>query len=141
MTTQQISHKNKSVAAFLASVGGGIGLHRFYLAGKQDKWAWLHAASLPLSLLIYLFDKTIQPFFAFAPLILSSLIGFLACLVIGTTPDDKWDAKYNPQSSRQTQTGWPIAMILVLTLAIGAGSLIAVIARTMDLLLTGGLYG
>ncbi len=141
MTTQQIRHKNKSIAALLAALGGGIGLHRFYLAGKHDKWAWLHAASLPVSLLVYGCFRDNQPFFSFAPLILSVLVGFLACLVIGTTPDDKWDAKYNPQSTRQTQTGWPIAMILVLTLAIGAGALIAVLARTMDLLLTGGLYG
>ena len=32
--------KNKSVAAWLAFVGGPLGLHRFYLHGLGDMWAW-----------------------------------------------------------------------------------------------------
>ncbi|PRC94995.1 NINE protein [Solimicrobium silvestre] len=141
MTTQQTSHKNKTIAALLASIGGGIGMHRFYLAGWRDKWAWLHFASLPISLLIYFFSYNVLSFFTAAPLILSVLIGFLASLVIGTTSDEKWDTQFNANSSQKSESGWPIAMILVLTLGIGAGSLIAVIARTSDLFLTGGLYG
>lgn len=135
------THKNKSIAALLAALGGGIGLHRFYLAGRRDKWAWLHVASLPLSLLIYLLCKNLLPFFTATPLILSVLAGFLACLVIGTTPDEKWDARYNAASGRQSDTGWTMALILVLTLAVGGFSLIAVIARSFDLFFTGGLYG
>jgi len=138
MTTQ---HKNKTIAALLATLGGGIGLHRFYLAGRQDKWGWLHAVSLPVSLCIYFFVHDIQPFFAFAPLIFSALAGCLASLIIGTMSDEKWDAKFNPGSSKQSHSEWPMAMTLVFTMALGAGSLIAVIARTFDLLFTGGAYG
>ena len=36
---------------------------------------------------------------------------------------------------------WPLALILVLTMAIGAGALIATLARGFDLLYTGGAYG
>lgn len=135
------SHKSKTSAAFLASIGGSVGLHRFYLAGRRDKWAWLHFATLPISLFIYFTFQSINPFFAFSPLILSALIGFLTCLVIGTAADEKWDKQYNPQTLTPSDTGWLIAVILVLTLGIGAGALIAVIARTFDLLFTGGLYG
>lgn len=138
MTNQ---HKNKTIAALLATFGGGIGLHRFYLAGQQDKWGWLHFASLPLSLCIYLFFRDVRPFFAFMPLIFSALLGCLASLIIGTMSDEKWDAKFNLGSSVQSNSAWPLALTLVLTLAFGAGSLIAVIARAFDLLFTGGLYG
>jgi len=141
MTTATMAHKNKTVAACLASLGGTIGLHRFYLAGLRDKWGWLHVASLPLSLLIYASFRDIHPFFAAGPLILSALTGCMACLVMGTTSDEKWDAKYNVASGRHSETGWPLPLLLVLTLAVGAGSLIAVIARTFDLLFTGGMYG
>ncbi len=141
MTPHQTPHKNKTIAVLLATFGGGIGLYRFYLAGRADKWAWLHVASLPLSLLIYFLAHDIQPFFAFGPLILSALIGFLASLVIGTTSDEKWDARFNPDSASQSHSDWPLALLLVFTLALGAGSLIAVIARSFDLILTGGSYG
>lgn len=135
------SHKSKTIAALLASLGGGLGLHRFYIAGRRDKWAWLHLITLPVSGAIYLTFHTLHPFFAFAPFILSVLSGFLACLIIGTTSDEKWDGQYNRHSLNRSDTGWTIAVILVLTLGCGAGALIAVIARTFDLLFTGGLYG
>ena len=134
-------HKNKTLTALLASVGGTFGLHRFYLQGRQDKWAWLHLTSLPVSALVYFLSRDLHPFFTALPLILSMLAGFLTCLIIGTTPDEKWDASYNKNSLKKSTTGWPIALILILTLGIGASALIAVIARTFDLLFTGGLYG
>lgn len=136
-----IQHKNKTIAALLATLGGAIGLYRFYLGGFTDKWGWLHFASLPLSLGIYFFDHDIHAFFAFAPLIFSALAGCLISLVMGTMSDEKWDIKFNAGSGKQSNSAWPIALTLVLTLAIGAGCLIAVIARTFDLLFTGGLYG
>lgn len=135
------SHKNKTIAALLASVGGVIGLHRFYLAGAKDRWAWLHCASVPASALIFLLVKDVQPLFAALPMVVSALAGALTSLVIGTTSDEKWDAHVNPTSGRQSASGWQIALLLVLTLAVSAGSLIAVIARCFDLLFTGGLYG
>lgn len=135
------SHKNKTIAALLAFAGGVIGLHRFYLKGNTDKWAWLHVMSLPTSLLIYLFSQDLNPFFTIMPVMLSALIGFITCLVMGTTSDEKWDAQHNVNFSQRSDTGWPIALILVLTLGIGASLLIALLARTFDLLYTGGLYG
>ena len=135
------SHKNKTIAALLASLGGTLGLHRFYLEGSRDKWAWLHLMSLPVALLMWFFTQNVHPFFSAMPLALSMLTGFIACLTIGTTSDEKWDAQYNATSSKKSDTAWPIAVILILTLGIRASALIAVIARTFDLLYTGGLYG
>jgi len=76
-----------------------------------------------------------------APLIISILIALLEALVLGLTPDDKWDAQYNSSSGRRSSSGWPLAVILVLTLGIGAIVVIATIARTFDLIFTGGAYG
>ena len=36
------SSRSKAVATWLALVGGSLGLHRFYLHGARDAWAWLH---------------------------------------------------------------------------------------------------
>ena len=38
--------KNKTLAAWLAFIGGQLGLHRLYLYGLSDLWAWAHM-SLP----------------------------------------------------------------------------------------------
>jgi hypothetical protein len=116
MTT---SHKNKTLATLYASLLGGLGIHRFYLYGKKDIWAWVHVALFPLSV----------------------FAGFLEALVIGLTPDDKWDAAHNRDSGRQSDSGWPLAVLLVLTFGGGAIALIAAIARTFDLMFTGGAYG
>ncbi|MDQ9171666.1 NINE protein [Oxalobacteraceae bacterium R-40] len=135
------AHKNKTLASLLAFLLGGLGLHRFYLYGKSDKWAWLHLASLPASGLVVSAFPDLPLFFGLMPLILSVLIAFLETLVIGLTPDEKWDAKHNPASGHTSQSAWPLAVLLVLTVGVGATGLIAVIARSFDLLFTGGAFG
>jgi TM2 domain-containing membrane protein YozV len=114
-----IPHRNKTLATLLASLLGGLGAHRFYLYGKKDVRAWIYVLLFPLSI----------------------LAGFIAALVIGLTPDKKWDAIHNSQSDQTSHSGWPLALLLVLTTAIGAFALIAVIARAVDLFYTGGTYG
>jgi hypothetical protein len=56
-------------------------------------------------------------------------------------PDEKWDASFNPQSGKLSNSRWPLAVVLVATLLFGAFGLIASIARLFDLLYTGGVYG
>ena len=34
--------KSKTLATWIALVGGSLGLHRFYLFGLRDAWGWLH---------------------------------------------------------------------------------------------------
>lgn len=75
------------------------------------------------------------------PFVLSALVGLLSALVIGLTPDEKWDAAHNADSGRKSNSGWPLAVLLVLAFGSGAVGLIAAIARTFDLLFTGGAYG
>lgn len=113
------SHKNKTFATFLAAIFGGLGLHRFYLYGKKDIWGWVHVVLFPLSI----------------------FAAFVEALVIGLTPDDKWDMTYNIQSGSQSDSGWPLVILLVLTFGGGAIVVIAAIARAFDLMFTGGAYG
>lgn len=134
-------HKNKTHAMFLASAFGGLGAHRFYLHGRKDLWAWAHLLSLPASILISLIAYKQQLFFTIAPLIISILVSIIEALVIGVTPDEKWDAKFNVNSGKNNFSDWPLAGLLVLMVGLGATALIAVLARTSDLLFTGGSYG
>jgi TM2 domain-containing membrane protein YozV len=112
-------HKDKTFATLLAFILGGIGAHRFYLFGIKDTWGWVHVIFLPLA--IY--------------------AGIIEALVIGLTPDDKWDAAHNRGSGHQSRSRWPLALLLVLITGIGAVIVIGSIARTFDLLYTGGAYG
>lgn len=136
-----VLHKNKTLATLLASVTGGLGLHRFYLRGLGDKWGWLHAASLLGVAAVFALWPKADPYFLLLPLILSILVGFLEALVLGLMPDEKWDASFNAGSGKQTNSKWPLAVVLVATLMVGAFGLIGAIARLFDLLYTGGAYG
>lgn len=135
------THKNKTLTSFLAAVFGCAGIHRFYLNGMRDKWGWLHLISLPISFSLSHLYIGWPAMLAYAPLILSLLIAQLEALVLGLTPDEKWDNKYNPASDVTSASSWPLALLMVLTVGIGATILIATIARTFDLLYTGGAYG
>lgn len=136
-----MKHYNKTWATFLASAFGGLGAHRFYLGGVGDKFGWLHLASVPLSALLYYSHNPSVAMFSLSPLIVSILLGQLQALVLGVKPDEKWDAMYNPGSGQQSNSRWPQALLLVLTMALGSTTLMAAMARLMDLYLTGGAFG
>lgn len=136
-----MSHKNKTLATLLAFLLGGIGLHRFYLHGINDRWGWLHAASLPACGIVMGAAPRADWFFWYLPLTLSMLAGAIEALVLGLTPDEKWDAAYNAGSARRSASRWLLAVIIVATLMVGAALLIATMARFFDLLYTGGAYG
>jgi len=117
-----LRHKNKTLATFLAAVAGIFGAHRFYLYGRNDKGAWLYLL--------------------FSPLILPTVFtGFIAALQIGLMPDEKWDCLHNHSSGKISNSGWLVVWIVIATFSGGTTLLIAVLARTFDLLYTGGAYG
>ncbi len=88
--------KNKTTATLLASLGGSLGLHRFYLIGARRLWPWLYP----------LFAWTLVPTFA----------GFIEALRFALTPDQKWDAKWNAESSTTNHSGWLVIIVAALTL-------------------------
>lgn len=135
------THKNKTFATLLAFLLGGVGAHRFYLKGFGDMGGLLHLAGAAGVGIVSAAAPDADSYFKLLPLIVSVLIGFLEALVLGLTSDEKWDARYNPQSGVQSNARWPLAVLLVTTMMVGATSLIATIARLFDLLYTGGSYG
>lgn len=136
-----IAHKNKTLATLLSSLFGAFGIHRFYLRGTKDRWAWVHFATLPISILYAKLFFNLPLFVTASPIMLSALAALFEALILGLMSDEKWDLKFNPQSGQKSESHWPIALILVCTLAVGATALIAILARGFDLLYTGGAYG
>jgi len=134
-------HKNKTIAALAATLFGAMGAHRFYLHGKKDLGGWAHVMAVPMALAAATFWPDRPIFLLCLPVIISALCGSLEALIIGLTPDEKWDATHNCHSGESSRSGWPLAVVLVLTFGAGAIGLIAVIARSFDLLFTGGAYG
>jgi len=134
-------HKNKTMATFLALLLGSAGLHRFYLHGLSDRWAWLHAVSLPLSGWLLLSNPELPLLINTLPWVISLLTASIETFVLGLMPDEKWDGRYNPSSGVVTDSRWPIALMMVVNLFCGATLLLTVLARGFDLMLTGGAYG
>ncbi|MEO7495037.1 MAG: NINE protein [Massilia sp.] len=146
MSTTQVvqgsaGHKNKTLATLLALVLGVVGAHRFYLRGAVDKLGLLHVMALPLAGLVVGLAPQADVFYKILPLLLSAIAGFIEALVIGLLADDKFDLAFNQGSGRSSASNWPLALLLVVTMLIGATTVIATISRLFDLLYTGGAYG
>jgi len=134
------AHKNKTVATLLALLLGGFGVHRFYLKPGADRIGLLHLCCLPVTGILYGAVKP-HPFYIVLPLLVSYIAGFVEALVIGLTPDEKWDAQYNAHSGQQTHSNWVLVLLLVITMLVATTVLIGTIARLSDVVYTGGAYG
>jgi hypothetical protein len=134
-------HKIKTLTTFLAVFLGGIGAHRFYLHGFRDRFGWLHVITLPISLLAMTVWPDEPKLFTACLFVISILAGMLQALAIGLTPDEKWDFRYNSLSGKQSDSGWTVVLLVVFSLTVGATGVIAALARTFDLLYTGGSFG
>jgi len=134
------AHKNKTVATLLALLLGGFGVHRFYLKPGADRIGLLHLCCLPVTGILYGAVKP-HPFYIVLPLLVSYIAGFVEALVIGLTPDEKWDAQYNAHSGRESRSNWVLVLLLVITMLVATTVLIGTIARLSDVMYTGGAYG
>ena len=128
--------KNKTFAAWLAFIGGPLGLHRFYLHGWRDPLGW--ALPLPtllgvygiLRLLAYGVDDTAS--WWLLPLLGLTIAGCaLTAILYGLTPREKWNARFNPRVSEDDAAGgtdWFTIVAIVASLMIGTGVLMATLA-------------
>jgi hypothetical protein len=123
--------KSKTLATWLALIGGSIGLHRFYLFGARDVWGWL--IMLPTLVGAYGIHRMRElgqdDMLAW---LLIPLIGFalaasmLTAVIYGLRADDKWNAQFN--GSQPHKTGWQAIVGVMFALLIGTGVLMATIA-------------
>jgi len=128
--------KSKTLAAWLAFLGGPLGLHRFYLHGLGDWIGWL--LPIPTALGLYGIER-VQQYGQDDVLSwwLVPLLGFtvaaccLTAIFYGLMPREQWNARFNPAAAAEADTGathWGTIFAIALSLAIGAGVLMASIA-------------
>jgi hypothetical protein len=124
--------KSKTLATWIALIGGSLGLHRFYLFGFRDVVGWLHPAPTLLGLYgvrrVFELGQDDHLSWALIPLLgVSVSAAMLAAIVYGLTPDEKWDRRFNPPGA-SSRSGWGAVIGVVLALLLGAGVLMATIA-------------
>jgi hypothetical protein len=124
--------RSKTAATWIAALGGGFGLHRFYLHGLRDVPGWL---LLPPTLVgwygVYR-ARTLgvddQLAWALVPVLGFVLAGtMLTAIVYGLMPDERWDARYNAGRT-SSPSGWLAVLGVIFSLAVGATILMATIA-------------
>lgn len=117
--------RSKTLTAALAFFFGSIGAHRFYLYGPRDVWGWAHllgtVIGIPGFLLLVATQRESALGWSLAlPGAVSLLAAFLAAIVYGLRPDEKWDAQFNAQAGRRSRSGWTVIFIVIFSLLIGA---------------------
>jgi predicted ferric reductase len=131
-TTTSAHYRSKTVAAWLALVLGTLGVHRMYLYGLRDRWAWVHPLPSAAGLLGVMRVRALGQDDALA-WILIPLLGLmiswtmLCATLYALTPDDKWDARHNPGSA-VTGTAWGPVLAAILALLLGGTALMGTVA-------------
>jgi len=133
MNAKSLKHyRSKTLATWIAVIGGSLGLHRFYLFGFRDAWGWLHP--LPTLIGLYgvqrVFDLGQDDHLSWLLIPLLGLMiaqAMLMAILYGLTPDEKWDTRHNPGSAVHG-TRWAPVLGVIAALMLGAGVLMATIA-------------
>ena len=126
------AYKSKTLATWIALIGGSVGLHRFYLHGFRDAWGWLFIVPSTVGLYgvqrmrhLGTDDHLAWVLIPFLGVMLS--IAMLSAIVYGLTPDEKWNARFNP-SGPDHQMNWATVIGIGAALIIGGGVLMATLA-------------
>jgi len=125
--------KNKTVAAWLAFLGGPLGLHRFYLHGLGDMLGWL--LPIPTALGLYGIERArtygLDDGWSW---VLIPMVGFtvaacaLTAIVYGLMAPEKWNARFNRAAAPDAEPGrtnWFTVGAVVLSLFFGSTVLMA----------------
>jgi hypothetical protein len=124
--------KSKTLATWIAIVGGTLGLHRFYLFGWRDAWGWLHPGPTLLGLygLHRVRELGQDDHLAWVLLPIGGAIvaaSMLSAILYGLTPDERWDRRFNAGGAA-SHSGWGAVLGVILALMVGAGVLMATVA-------------
>ena len=128
--------KNKTLAAWLAFLGGPLGLHRFYLRGLSDTLGWM--LPIPTALGLYgiqrvqQFGQDDQYSWVLIPLLGFTIAGCaLQAIWYGLQTPEKWNARYNPSAPPEAAPGhtrWLTIGAIAVSLLVGTTVLMASLA-------------
>ncbi|MCK6432503.1 MAG: TM2 domain-containing protein [Burkholderiaceae bacterium] len=124
--------RSKTLATWLAVLGGSFGLHRFYLHGPRDAWAWLHPAPTLAGLAgiqrLRAWGQDDMLAWVLLPLLgLMIVVGMTAAIVIGLTPDERFAARYRPGAPVESTRWGPVSGVIT-ALMVGGAALMSVLA-------------
>jgi hypothetical protein len=125
-------YRSKSLATWIAVVGGALGLHRFYLHGWRDWHGWLYPLPTLLGLAgvqrMNAFGQDDHAAWLLIPLLgLAITAAMLSAIVYGLCSDEKWAARYNPGTPPRS-TGWLPVLGVIVALMLGAGVFMGTVA-------------
>ena len=139
-TTAPLPAKSKTVAAWLAFVGGPFGLHRFYLHGRGDPWGWLHPLPTALGLwglqrieTLGLDDRLCWLLLPLLGLQLAQTC--LMAILYGLQTPERWNARHNPGLAPDNTAGgtrWSTIGAIVCALLLGATALMSALAFSFE---------
>jgi hypothetical protein len=128
--------KNKTVAVWIALIGGALGLHRFYLRGLGDWIGWLFPIPTALGwwgierVLAYGQDDKLS--WVLIPLFGASIAAAcLTAIVYALTDRTKWNQHFNPASAPDASAGathWLTIGALVFALLLGTIAMMSSLA-------------
>ncbi len=121
------ARKNKTLAVWLALLGGTLGLHRFYLRGLGDWVGWLHPVPAALGwwgvdrVLTYGQDDKLS--WVLIPLLGATVAAScLMAIIYALTEKEKWNQQFNPALAADASAGstnWLTIGALVFSLLVG----------------------
>ena len=119
----------KAVAGLLAVVAGVTGAHRLYL-GSRFWWVYPVLALPPLGWALQAEEWFRHPGFFLAAAV--QVAALLEAIVFCLTPDERWDARWNPGSARRSASGWPAVLVAIAALSLGAILTMSVLAIALE---------
>lgn len=129
-----MTFRHKALAALLASLLGALGVHRLYL-GLRLWWLPLAVTMVCLPLLVGVRNWYQTP--AFFVVMVPVGAGFIHALVLALMPDEKFDARFNPDSARRNSSGWDAVLVAIGTLAGGTIAVVTSLALLFQTLFEG----
>lgn len=128
--------KNKTIASWLALLGGPFGLHRFYLHGWRDAIGWMLPLPSVLGIVGVLRIRNLgvddQISWLLIPLLGFTIAGCaLTAIVYGLTSAEKWQNRFNRVAdplATAGNTNWLTIIALVVAMLVGTTTLMSSLA-------------
>lgn len=138
-------YRSKTLATWIAALCGSFGMHRMYLRGLGDLLAWLHLPVTAVGLIgvarmraLGQDDRVSWILIPILGLMISQ--GMLCAIVYALTPDERWDARYNPGLPGRA-TRWGPILGAIGALMVGSAVLMGSVAFAVQKFFEWSLQG